>query len=253
MDELRLLKDYRDSLPPPSDLVMAQAQRRLTAEMEAAATLSANRHQRPRLGRQFPDGRPHRLWSAKFMVTGGVAATAILVIVAFAALDVLQARTAYAVERRPDGTLAIHIREPTEPQGLEDKLLTLGVNASITYASHPGRCTNEPRGRMAEQQPEVIEHPWAHDPNPTTRFGEWVFILHPDRIQPGQTLIWNIVFDENSLLSEEEYAKVHEQQRQQQGWRRAQSVSMSNYLIDGSAQPCAWVDYPAHTPTPLRS
>jgi hypothetical protein len=103
---------------------------------------------------------------------------------------------AYAVDREPDGSIRISIREYTDPKGLERKLNGFGVSAVIDYVPSGMRC-KEPRARYAPDEPDLLS---ADD---TTRSDEQAaWLLHPEKIGPGQTLVYTVwLYDDGTNSS----------------------------------------------------
>jgi hypothetical protein len=93
---------------------------------------------------------------------------------------------AYAVERAPDGAIRISIREYRDPDGLERKLRGFGVDAVIDYLPSGKQC-REPRATYAPNEPDLL----TGDAVPAGD-EKAVWLLHPDKIRAGQTLVYTV-------------------------------------------------------------
>lgn len=93
---------------------------------------------------------------------------------------------ASAVERDPDGSLRIYIREYRDPQGLQRKLEAHGVNAAVDFIPNGTQC-REPRAVYdTEADLRYLLTP-EEDAD-----GEGYWKLHTDLIPPGRTFIYTM-------------------------------------------------------------
>ncbi|MEV0400009.1 hypothetical protein [Actinoallomurus sp. NPDC050550] len=209
MNEMKMLRDHRDAQPGPTPDAIAQARARLTDQ----AHLTARRPRRP---------MPSRRWRYALIATAVVGAAAAAA-VAPAVLGGQDTSRAYAAERLPNGTIRVTLHEFTDSAGLQRRLNALGVHAAVDYLPSGWLCA---AGRatidVTANQPAVIEDDQAHVAHPRpTKAGDRIFYIHPDRIKPGQTLVWIMTYDHAALSRRAGYV-----------------VTMSTYLARGPVKPC---------------
>ncbi|MFF5263437.1 hypothetical protein ACFY4C_31285 [Actinomadura viridis] len=99
---------------------------------------------------------------------------------------------AYAVEKRPDGSVEIRIREFLEPRRLQASLREAGIPAVVDYLPD-GQVCRRPRGAAVppHEAPRLVREPLAKD-EPGT-----LLRIAPGRLAPGQSLIITAGFDRN--------------------------------------------------------
>jgi hypothetical protein len=95
-------------------------------------------------------------------------------------------QSAYAVERDPDGSIRIYIREYRDAKGLETKLRAFGVSAVVDYVPNGKQC-REPR---ASYIPDDQVPPGLMTTEPPRGDEEAYWKLHPELIPPGHTFVY---------------------------------------------------------------
>jgi hypothetical protein len=135
-----------------------------------------------------PTGRRLAVFGAA--ATLGAAAAVGAVLVLPVAGPAGHGSAAYAAERNPDGSVAVHVYEFTDAKGLQAKLRSLGVPATVDYVPagdtcQPGRYHAVPAG---EQQP------WVEGGKPTSKDPEgartsWDLVLYPGRLHAGESFV----------------------------------------------------------------
>jgi hypothetical protein len=160
-------------LPQLKEDLMAQIEHDL--ETEAQATPVATHRRRHRIA----------LTAAALAVGFGVASTLVL-----GGHDSASANTAELTE---DGAIVISIHEAEHPEDLQRRLNDLGVPAVVDFLESgfgcdPARSTGwvqEPRGEA------LFSHA------PTSPDDDAQFILHPDQLRPGETVVFEFQLDEH--------------------------------------------------------
>lgn len=98
---------------------------------------------------------------------------------------------AFAVERNDDGSISVLMREYSEPHELQERLRDLGVNAVVDFVPADRHCA-EPRADFTASDPLL----WTSMP---PRDGHSGYMrLRPDRIAPGQTLVMEVFYRNDS-------------------------------------------------------
>lgn len=142
--------------------------------------------------RTVPTGAPGRIGAVRrprLRVAIGIGAAAALALAATIAGPFLfgaEDRPAYAVERNPDGSIRVYIREYRDAKGLEARLHQLGVPAVVDYVPNGQQC-REPRATYVPDDqvpPGLITGLSPGDPEG----GYWK--LHPDLIGQGRTFVY---------------------------------------------------------------
>ncbi|MBC6458241.1 hypothetical protein [Actinomadura sp. HBU206391] len=218
MNEMQMLRDHRDSRPDTTPASVTQARARLTAHARSESA----RTRRPALSH----GRRYVLAAV------GVAGAAMAALIAPAVLGGGHSDQAYAVERLPDGKIKVTLREFTDSAALQRRLNAMGVRAVVTYLPRDARCT-EPRAALVDgPQPLVVDHRNPFPPHPgRVRLGDLTFYIHPDRIGPGQTLVWTMNYDRDLRFR-----------------NRAFAFSTNAYLARGPVRPCEPIMSDSHPP-----
>lgn len=101
------------------------------------------------------------------------------------------ATPAFAVERNDDGSISVLMREYTEPRRLQERLRDLGVNVVVDFVPTDKHC-QEPRADFTAPDPLL----WTSMPPRDGRSG--YMRLRPDRIAPGQTLVMEVFYRNDS-------------------------------------------------------
>ncbi|MFI1992063.1 hypothetical protein [Actinoplanes sp. NPDC020271] len=111
-------------------------------------------------------------------------AVAVAAVVA-AAVPMLHTQAAYAVERDPDGSIRITIRQYTDAAGLQRRIESFGVRAAVDFLP-AGTVCQGPRAAFVppEQMPLALVD-WSTLSEP-----DHYFKVHPERIGPGQTFVY---------------------------------------------------------------
>jgi len=120
-----------------------------------------------------------------------VALVAAVVLVAGGAVagPALLSSPAYAVERDPDGSIRVYIRDYRDPEGLQRRLAAFGVRAAIDYLPAGADC-REPRGDFVPRDQVTLDLvSWG----PFGDSGDdpyWK--LHPQFLGPDQTFVYTV-------------------------------------------------------------
>ncbi|REE96087.1 hypothetical protein [Thermomonospora umbrina] len=179
MDETNLIARLGADVPPLSDGTRAETRARLLAQATDTSgnTTGATPPRKDRRGRRL---------GFRLAAVGAVAAAALT---AAAVLQPWGGTPAYAVEKRPDGSVRVEIREFLEPEKVEASLREAGITAVVDYLPK-GKSCRQPRGRQAATLPGggVLEAQEAEG-------GPIVFIIQPGQLKPGQTLVLEASFD----------------------------------------------------------
>lgn len=93
---------------------------------------------------------------------------------------------AYAVEKHPDGTVDVQIREFLQPKKLQATLRKAGVPAVVDYVPM-GQTCQQPRGHSVTDGEPVRAMPSPADQG-------LAFRVFPDQLKPGQTLVLEASF-----------------------------------------------------------
>ncbi|TDD28229.1 hypothetical protein E1287_33090 [Actinomadura sp. KC06] len=213
MDELQMLRKHHDARPGPSR----------EAVVEARARLDEKARTRERLP---------RAWRRRYVLGAATVGIAAVVTVPLSTIGTGEPGSdhAYAAERMPDGRIKVTMDDLTGPpgaiqhrlNGVERKLAALGINADIELLPFGMRCSVFPRGaadRETNSRTSAVDDGWLLP----DRDKRAVFFVHPDRIKPGNTLLWTL--------------SVH-------SGNGSTAVATNSYQVRGPAEPC--------TPVPLR-
>lgn len=194
MDEMTMLKSHHEAQPAPSPAAIAEARARLAAARPAPS---------------------RRRGALRYGVSlGAVAATAAALVLAPAMFSGEDSR-AFAVERLPDGTIKVTLHEFTDADGIERKLRSYGARAAVDYLPFGMVCGNGIRGTLAKSQPAAVSVPARHRP------GDPTFLIHPDLIRPGLTLVWTVGYQTHGS-----------------GKHKSSATRISSYLVKGPVEPC---------------
>ncbi|MES9540877.1 hypothetical protein [Actinomadura sp. NPDC000600] len=202
MDEMRMLREYHDARPGPSSEVTAQARARLE---ERART----RERRFRVRRRYVLG----------VAAIGAAAVATVPLGGGSGGD-----QAYAAERLPDGRIKVTMDDLAGPPAIierrldrvERELAALGVKADIELIPSQTECSSVPRGDLdveANRRASPVDDGWLL-PHRDKRA---IFYVHPERIKPGNTLVWTLAVTRAGGMT---------------------AVQLSLYQVRGPVKPC---------------
>lgn len=206
MDEMQMLREYHDARPGPSPEVIAQARARLDEKTRT---------------RQ----RPVRARRQRYVLGAATIGLAAIVTVPLSTIGGEPGGDqAYAAERLPDGRIKVTLHDFTGPpevvqrrlDGVERELAALGTKADITLIPFHTRCFISPRGDVdweTNRHADAVNDGW-HLPDRDRRA---VFYVHPDRIKPGNTLVWTLSLDRGKSSS---------------AWK------MNSYQVRGPVKPC---------------
>jgi len=135
------------------------------------------------------EARPVRSHRRKWTVAA--AATAMAAGVGVVGVPMLGEAPAYAVDREPDGSIRVHVTEAVDRadlDALEAKLRFFGLSAEVDWLGNGQDC--------AEPRADYVGDP---DLGPGALFqslpGEddgWDWLIHPEYIASGQTLVWEV-------------------------------------------------------------
>jgi hypothetical protein len=214
-EEMQILRDYHDSRPGPSPEVIAHARARLD---DAALGRTRTVRQRRR----------------RYVLGAAIVGAAAAVTVPLAALPGGEGDQAYAAERLPDGRIKVTIDDITGPRNivqrrldrLERRLATLGAKVQIDLIPAYHRCPVFPRGdfdRETNQRTSALIIGGDLYPGENTS----LFYLRPDRIKPGNTLVWELSVNTTNKLS---------------------SVATRVYQVRSPVEPCNPVPIPGKPP-----
>jgi hypothetical protein len=105
-----------------------------------------------------------------------------------AVLFSLRSTPAYAVERDPDGSIRVYIRDYRDPKGLQARIESFGVPAAVDYIPRGTAC-REPRGDFVprDQVPRAMVD-WGPFGDESDRYWK----LYPQYIRPGQTFVYTV-------------------------------------------------------------
>lgn len=209
MDDLLLLRQLHDDIPPPTTEAISAARSRLDEAVGAARrSPSAERTgalpswRPPRSGRPQTPRRPRRL--LRLALAGGLA-LALAAGIALALQPGARPRgpgtarlAAWTVTKNPDGVLTVHLRQLRDPQGLRRLLRQDGVRARIRFLHHdfepttsqdviPRMCKPLPLSDEANAHlQEKIFGKLFYDPVRGT------FTFHTSAIPAGVGLFWEV-------------------------------------------------------------
>ncbi|MQY03086.1 hypothetical protein [Actinomadura macrotermitis] len=132
-----------------------------------------------------PSRRPRRN-VRRFALAGGLVAAAAAIAVAVPPLlgeeDVAQANP---VERRPDGTVVVHLREFTHPEQVEARLRKVGVPAQVNFLPSGKQC-KEPRATFLDgRRTEGLFGDETSTPSNEV-------VIKPGLLKPGQTVVLDV-------------------------------------------------------------
>ncbi|MFI6744199.1 hypothetical protein ACIBI9_66045 [Nonomuraea sp. NPDC050451] len=196
MDEISLLNGMEADVPPVSAHAHAQTRAALLAEAtaERAADSGSKAGTAPRSAPS--PASPLAGWIKSLsgrrlrigLVAAGLALSAAIV-VPLATGSENPAHAAYLLSKNANGTITITINQFTEAEKLEEDLRQLGVAAVVDYVPEGKHC-QEPRARyLGDSVSRVVQA--GTDPD-----GKTTFTLHPESIEPGQTLVATATFND---------------------------------------------------------
>jgi hypothetical protein len=96
-------------------------------------------------------------------------------------------------ERTADGGIVMTIREAQRPKDLERRLRDLGVPAVVDFLESGFGCDDARSTGWSQQPPS--EALFSHAPDSAD--DELRYVLHPDELQPGETVVLEFQFDEH--------------------------------------------------------
>jgi hypothetical protein len=145
MDDLKLLRNMRADVPPPSPQAFAAAEQRLA---KAARTRQRSPF-RLVTGGRVP-ALPGRM--GRLAIAGGLSLAVAAGVAAYEAQTVRTVPghhhvtfTAWTVVRHPDGLVLGRVRELRDAAGLQARLRSYGVPARVEFVRHPFHVTTSPR------------------------------------------------------------------------------------------------------------
>lgn len=125
-----------------------------------------------------PVAPARRRWRPALVAAAVVAAVAAIV-------PVLHTEAAYAVERDPDGSIRITIRQYKDAAGLQRRIASFGVRAAVDFLPAGRVCQG---GRADFVAPEQM--PLALVDFSTLSEPDHYFKVHPEWIGAGQTFVY---------------------------------------------------------------
>jgi hypothetical protein len=218
MDEMQMLREYRDARPGPSPKAVAEARARLDGRARKPRGLSP-------------------VWRRRYLLGAAAAGVAVVVTVPLGVLGGEPGDDrAYAAVRLPDGRIKVTMDDltgrPGDVQhrldGIERRLAALGVDAVIDFTPASTRCSTFPRGELdqeANSRANAVDDGWLL-PNRDKRA---VFYVHPERIKPGNSLVWTISLSRSGRMT---------------------AVGTQSYQVRGPVKPCRPVPLDYRGPIP---
>ncbi|TDD72189.1 hypothetical protein [Actinomadura rubrisoli] len=161
---------------------------RLLAELKDVVVERATAEQRPAGARRRP---VRRLGTAAAVVAAAAGITAAIPLATGEDGD-----KANAVERRPDGSIAVHLREFNHPERVEARLRGLGVPAQVNFIPSGQKCKPGRAKWIDSRYEHVFQSPGESAGSSTT-------IISPRHLKPGQTVAIDVwaVLDKNHQIS----------------------------------------------------
>jgi hypothetical protein len=202
MDELDLLARLGADVAPMSEVTRTRIRGQVLAKAGELPAAGGRRSFRP-----APRRRRRVLRGGVLVGSLAAAATAFAV-----AAPIGGVTPAYALDRKPDGTVSVQIREFVHPEKLQAGLRAAGVPAVVDYVPS-GQACRQPRGRVVNNQGPVTAGMMVAPGGDH----QTTFQVSPGTVRAGQTLV-----------VEASYAKDHP--------TRAGSLAMS--IIEGPVLPC---------------
>jgi hypothetical protein len=134
---------------------------------------------------------PHRRWRRVGLTAAAlVAAFGLATSLVLGGNDSASANTA---ELNADGTITITIQEGKHPKDLQRRLTDLGVPAVVDFLDSGFGCDRARSTGWAQEPPPEDLFTWE----PTSLDGDPQFVLDPDRLQPGETAVFEFQIDEH--------------------------------------------------------
>ncbi|BCY10317.1 hypothetical protein [Actinoplanes sp. L3-i22] len=126
--------------------------------------------------------------------TLALAAAAVLVAAASAVtVPLLRTTPAYAVQRDPDGSIRITIRQYTDAAGLQRRIASFGVRAVVDFLPARTVCQAPRADFVPPQRMPLGLVDWSTLSEP-----DHYFKVHPEFIGPGQTFVYAVQIDKGS-------------------------------------------------------
>ncbi|SDJ71681.1 hypothetical protein [Nonomuraea jiangxiensis] len=182
------LKAMWATVPPATPDDLAGARQRLLDGMRA----------RPGAG----TARRRVVTVPRLVVAAGVVAA-----VSVASAVITPGTPAYAVGENPDGTITVTVNELRDPEGLEADLEAAGIKADVTYLAPNTRCEG-PRFASVDGKydgppfdtPEEMRraHEGWRSAKATRPISVRTIGIHPEHIQPNETLVLEFRENQNS-------------------------------------------------------
>ncbi|WP_436533728.1 hypothetical protein [Actinoplanes sp. HUAS TT8] len=117
---------------------------------------------------------------------GKPALAAATIVAAVAALvPLLHTAPAYAVERDPDGSIRVTIRQYTDAAGLQKRIESFGVKAAVDFLPARMVCQGPRADFVAPEKMPLGMVDWSTLSEP-----DHYFKVHPEYIGPGQTFVY---------------------------------------------------------------
>jgi hypothetical protein len=187
MDEMKLLQDFRAAVAPPDHEVLAQARSRmLAADLVRSATSATNRRRRVR-------------WPQLAISGTAIAAIAItLSIVLPGGADGTFATKAWAVERNPDGTVTVTMKQQfQDPAGLQRALRQDGITAFVQVngiskgkQSAGLACSYGHLDTASAAVQKAVIAPKHIPQSAHGAAGETAWTIHPSAMPPGSSILF---------------------------------------------------------------
>jgi hypothetical protein len=143
--------------------------------------------------------QPRRWTGRRLVLTAGAVAAAVGTVIAVPALTGDKSAGANAVERVPDGSIAVHLVEFTHPERVEQKLRAFGVPAKVDFLPFGTQC----KGREYNSDFWMSETPddgvFGDDPGSDPHADEDMrggvgTRIYPDKLKPGEMVVLDVWF-----------------------------------------------------------
>ena len=221
MNDIQLLREIYPAPPASLDQMREGASARLTAVMTSPSAL------RPARASQRPRRRRYALTAAAIAAAACVAIVVPAILPTSAATPMITA--AYAVQRTPDGTVRISIKELTDPAGLQRALQAAGVPAVIQEERLPTRLGPPQHGLIFPPASQIKKLP-------KKQHLAWIKFIHsPAVIKAEHETFRNVAVGACLIPDAQRYT---EPARVQRAVLRQQQP---RYLMDGATWlPAAW-------------
>ncbi len=228
MDEITLFRGLRPAPPSDTEQIRTRARTRLETPLSGSPGPVKSTWRRPR---------------ALAMTAGAVAIAAAAAIMIPAVLSTSMPESlvtaAWAVQRKPDGTITVYIRQMRDPAGLQRALRADGVPAYIRYVPEVvkphGSVTEYPACDYNFGVPNKFNFNsiFSFLPPKEMAQGKVAFLIHPAGIPKGYSVFVEINWVPESVLHELEH---------ELGYRQGASYAMYGsgfgLVRDGQVGPC---------------